>query len=64
MRREIMQRRSMILHGTFGSYLCDALHEGDAIVIACLHAQWAYAFLLRLYLPCCWLILLLDSVTA
>jgi hypothetical protein len=25
--REFMQRLSVVLHGTLGSYLCDALHE-------------------------------------
>jgi hypothetical protein len=29
-RREFMQRLSAALHGTLGSYLRDALHEGNA----------------------------------
>jgi hypothetical protein len=31
-----MQRLSAFLHGTLGSYLRDALHEGNADVVACL----------------------------
>jgi hypothetical protein len=37
--REFMQRLSTVLHGTLGSYLCNALQEGNAAtVVACLHA--------------------------
>jgi hypothetical protein len=35
-RREFMQRLSAVLHGTLGSYLRDALHEGSADALACL----------------------------
>jgi hypothetical protein len=35
-RREFMQRLSAALHGTLGSYLRDALHEGSVDVVACL----------------------------
>jgi hypothetical protein len=35
--REFMQRLSAALHGTLGSYLRDALHEGSADAVACLH---------------------------
>jgi hypothetical protein len=31
-----MQRLSTAFHGTLGSYLRDALPEGNAIVVACL----------------------------
>jgi hypothetical protein len=36
-RREFLQRRSASLHGTLGSYLRDALQEGAADAVACLH---------------------------
>jgi hypothetical protein len=36
-RREFMQRLSDGLHGTLGSYLCDALHKGSANAVAFLH---------------------------
>jgi hypothetical protein len=35
-RREFMQRLCVALHGTLGSYLHDALHEGSADGVACL----------------------------
>ena len=35
-RREFMQRLYASLHGTLGSYLRDALHEGIVDVVACL----------------------------
>jgi hypothetical protein len=38
-RREFMQRRSFVLHGTLGSYLHDAMQEGSAAsadALACL----------------------------
>jgi NAD-specific glutamate dehydrogenase len=35
-RREFMQRLYVALHGTMGSYLRDALHEGSADAVACL----------------------------
>jgi hypothetical protein len=35
--REFMQRLSIALHGTLGSYLRDALHEGSADAVACRH---------------------------
>jgi hypothetical protein len=37
-----MQRLSTARHGTFGSYLCDALYEGSANAVACLPAPRAY----------------------
>jgi hypothetical protein len=37
-RREFVQRLSVDVYGTLGSYPCDALHEGGIIVIACLLA--------------------------
>jgi hypothetical protein len=38
LRREFMQRLSVVLHGTLDSYTRDALHEGGAATVACLHA--------------------------
>jgi hypothetical protein len=35
-RREFMQRISVVLHGTLGSYLGDALHESGATAVACM----------------------------
>jgi hypothetical protein len=35
-RREFMHSLSAALHGTLSSYLCDALQEGYAGVVACL----------------------------
>jgi hypothetical protein len=35
-RREFMQRLSAALHGTLGSYLRDAFHEGSVDAVACL----------------------------
>jgi hypothetical protein len=35
-RREFMQRIYIVLHCTLGSYLRDALQEGNADVVACL----------------------------
>jgi hypothetical protein len=40
-RRECKQRLSAALHGTLGSYPRDALHEGSADVVACLHVRAA-----------------------
>jgi hypothetical protein len=40
-RREFMQRLSTALHGTLGSYLCDALQKGSANVVTCLHVPRA-----------------------
>jgi hypothetical protein len=40
-RREFMQRLSTTLHGTLGSYLRDAFHEGNANGVACLHVPRA-----------------------
>jgi hypothetical protein len=45
-RRESMQRLSMVLHGTLGSYLRDALHEGGAADVANLLAPRALVFVL------------------
>jgi hypothetical protein len=42
-RREFLQRLSAALHGTLGSYLRDALHEGSADAVACLIAPRAHA---------------------
>jgi hypothetical protein len=39
-----MQRLFVALHGTMGSYLRDALHEGSADVVACLHVPRAKVF--------------------
>jgi hypothetical protein len=44
MRREVLQRFFVVLHGTLGSYLRDALHEGGATLVACLPAPSSYAF--------------------
>jgi hypothetical protein len=41
-RREFMQRNSTTDHDTLVSYLRDALHEGDANVVACLPILLAY----------------------
>jgi hypothetical protein len=41
MRREFIQRLSVVLHGTLGSCLRDALQEGGAFVVACLLAMRA-----------------------
>jgi hypothetical protein len=35
-----MQRHFVALHGTLGSYLRDALHEGSADAMACLPLAW------------------------
>jgi hypothetical protein len=44
-RREfVMQCLFAALHGTLGSYLRDALQEGNANVVACLHVPRAWAF--------------------
>jgi hypothetical protein len=40
-RRYFMQRLFVTLHGTLGSYLRDALHEGSVDVVACLHVPRA-----------------------
>jgi hypothetical protein len=40
-RREFMQRLYAALHRTLGSYLRDALHEGSADAVACLHVPRA-----------------------
>jgi cell shape-determining protein MreD len=39
-----MKRLYAALHGTLGSYLRDALHEGSADVVACLHVPRASVF--------------------
>jgi hypothetical protein len=36
-RREFMQRLSVALHGTLSSYFRDALQEGSADAVACIH---------------------------
>jgi hypothetical protein len=43
-RREFMQRHSVDLHGTLGSYLQDALQEDSANGVACLHVPRAFGF--------------------
>jgi hypothetical protein len=43
-RREFMQRLSVALHITLGSYLRDALQEGSADAVACLSVPGAYIF--------------------
>jgi hypothetical protein len=40
-RREFMQRLSVALHGTLGSFLRDALQEGSVDAVACLSAPRA-----------------------
>jgi len=40
-RRGFTERLAVVLHSTFGSYLRDALHEGGAAAVACLHAPRA-----------------------
>jgi hypothetical protein len=45
-RREFMQRLCAGLHGTLGSYLRDAFHEGSADAVACLHVPRALCFFL------------------
>jgi hypothetical protein len=47
-RREFMQRLSAALHGTLGSYLRDALHEGSADAVACLPVPRATQHFVRL----------------
>jgi hypothetical protein len=44
MRRKFMQRLFAALHGTLNSYLRDALQEGSADVVACLHVPRACVF--------------------
>jgi hypothetical protein len=39
-----MQRLFVVLHGKLGSYFRATLHEGGAIVVACLPSPRAYAF--------------------
>jgi hypothetical protein len=39
--REYLQRLFVALHGTLGSFLCDALKEGSADVVARLHVSRA-----------------------
>jgi hypothetical protein len=39
-----MQRLYVALHGTLGSYLRDALHEGSVNVVTCLHVPRAWIF--------------------
>jgi hypothetical protein len=39
-----MLRLSAALHGTLGSYLRDALQEGNADAVACLHVPRALVF--------------------
>jgi hypothetical protein len=38
MRREFMHRLSVVIHGTLGSYLRDALQEGGTTDVSSLHA--------------------------
>jgi hypothetical protein len=40
-RREFMQRLCATLHGTLGSYVRDALHEGTVVTVACVHVPRA-----------------------
>jgi hypothetical protein len=53
-----MQRLSVVLHGTLGSYHRDALHEGAAAAVACLHpcsegfrVKCLFSFLLCWWIP-------------
>jgi hypothetical protein len=43
-RREFMQRLVAALHGTLGSYLRDALHEGSGDAVAFFFVPRAYVF--------------------
>jgi hypothetical protein len=52
-RREFIQLLSVILYGTLGSYLRDALEEGGAIVVTCLPAQRAQALCMFSFLRLC-----------
>jgi hypothetical protein len=45
-----MQRLSAALRGTLGSYLRDALQEGNADAVACLPVPWAQVFPLFFFL--------------
>jgi hypothetical protein len=54
-RREFMQRLSMVLHGTLGSYPRDALQEGVAAAVACLSAPRAKAYVPLFFLLCLWI---------
>jgi hypothetical protein len=58
-RRELMQRLSVVLRGTLGSYLRDALREGVGADVACLRAPRAQASLPPLHSP----LFLVDSTT-
>jgi NAD-specific glutamate dehydrogenase len=49
-RREFTQHLSAALHGTMGSYLRDAFHEGSAHGVACLHVPRASVFPLSFFL--------------
>jgi hypothetical protein len=57
-RREFMQRLSMVLHGTLVFYLRDASQEDGAIVVACLPAPRCSASLTTFFSS-----LLPDSTT-
>jgi hypothetical protein len=59
-RREFIQRLFAALHGTLGSYLCDALHEGIAHAEACLHVPRVYIF--SFFLLFAWWLMLLFLV--
>jgi hypothetical protein len=50
-RREFMQRLSAALHGILGSYLRDALQEGNVDVVACLSAPRALVLWGGYFLP-------------
>jgi hypothetical protein len=53
-RREFMQRLCATLHGSVGSYLCDALQEGSADVVACFSVRGLGFFLFSSFgLLCC-----------
>jgi hypothetical protein len=41
LRREFMQCLSIVLHGTLGSHLRDALQEGNGTDVACFPIPWA-----------------------
>jgi hypothetical protein len=56
-RRELMERLSAARHGTLGSRLRDALHEGSADAVACLPVPRAWIFSSFLVFPW-WLMLL------
>jgi hypothetical protein len=64
----MIQRLCVALHGTLGSYLRDALHEGSADAMACLHVPRVMVcgvfFLLFPYLVACSIISVFKSYSS